>query len=51
MGIENLLMEEKIKNLSNFVIKSSFDMGLNKYYTHIAHQVDSSLRSRGLGID
>jgi hypothetical protein len=51
MGIENLLMEEKIKNLSRYVLKDSFDLGLNRYYSHIAHHVNSSLRSKGIQLE
>ena len=51
MAIENLLMEEKIKTLSRFVLAESFDLGLSRYYSRVAHQVNSELRARGLHLD
>jgi hypothetical protein len=48
IDIEDLIMEEKIKSRSKFVIKESFDFGNKKYYKNIAHSVANLLKQKGI---
>lgn len=51
MMIEDMVMEDKIKHLSKYVVRDTFDFGERNYYNRIAESVKNRLVTRGIKVE
>lgn len=51
MMIEDMVMEDKIKHLSKYVLRDTFDFGERNYYNRISESVKNKLVTRGIKVE